>query len=342
MKQPSWVNWKLAESTALALLPPGPDWAASKISQLVAELRYSAELAPAVVAETAELPLQGDAAEVIVDRPGIIRANISTSQAMLKRADVLQRPEGWWQATQSSFSGLAFGTVLALVGSRILGQFDPFSEQPRLLLVAPNIALAEDELQVAPSDFRMWVCLHEQTHQVQFLAAPWLVDYLSEQINELVVAEQQERGFMERIASIRETASNELQDKRTGSLKLVSALSTPEAVAALDRVTVVMSILEGHAEIMMDKAGPAVVKTLPKIRKAFDQRRKRRSAELVTKVLGMDAKMAQYQDGAKFCRAVIGKAGLTTFNQIFTSPAYLPLLRELHEPMSWLERIDRG
>src|SRR5690606_2928913 len=58
----------------------------------------------------------------------------------------------------------------------------------RLMLVAPNVVQVERELDLDPSDFRLWVCLHEETHRVQFTAVEWLRDYLNSQVEQIVSA----------------------------------------------------------------------------------------------------------------------------------------------------------
>ena len=56
------------------------------------------------------------------------------------------------------------------------------------MLVAPNIVQAERQMNVDPHDFRLWVCLHEETHRVQFTAVPWLRDHMRSLIGEFVDA----------------------------------------------------------------------------------------------------------------------------------------------------------
>ncbi len=84
-------------------------------------------------------------------------------------------PSALVSSVGSRVTGAEAGGLLALLSGKVLGQYDiaPGAE-PRLLLVAPNIVAVERELGVVPADFRLWVCLHEETHRVQFTAVPWL------------------------------------------------------------------------------------------------------------------------------------------------------------------------
>ena len=128
---------------------------------------------------------------VVVDRPGWVQANVDGLRMIIDplveklRAS---RPESGAFATAvgSRVTGLEAGGLFAFLSNKVLGQFDPFftglaaeegrrtTHGGRLLLVAPNIVQVERELGVDPADFRLWVCLHEETHRVQFTAVPWL------------------------------------------------------------------------------------------------------------------------------------------------------------------------
>lgn len=106
-------------------------------------------------------------------------------------------------------------------------------------------------------------------------------------------------------------------------------------------MTAVMSLLEGHADVVMDDVGPQVVPSVEQIRARFDQRRKGRGSadRLLRRLLGLEAKMRQYRDGAVFCRAVQDAVGVDGFNQVWTSPDTLPTAREITEPALWLQRV---
>ena len=90
--------------------------------------------------------------------------------------------------------------MLGFLASKVLGQFDPFyAPDGRLLLVAPNIVHVEREIEADPHDFRLWVCLHEETHRVQFTAVPWMREHLFAQIGKF--ADTMEPAASSRTAS---------------------------------------------------------------------------------------------------------------------------------------------
>ncbi|MCW2757478.1 MAG: coenzyme biosynthesis-associated protein, partial [Nocardioidaceae bacterium] len=105
--------------------------------------------------------------------------------------------------------------------------------------------------------------------------------------------------------------------------------------------TGVMSLLEGHADVVMDGVGPEVIPSVDQIRAKFTERRKGVGTldRLVRRLLGLDQKMAQYRDGAVFVRAAVDKVGMDGFNAVWAGPENLPTKSEILDPASWLARV---
>jgi coenzyme F420 biosynthesis associated uncharacterized protein len=235
------------------------------------------------------------------------------------------------------------------MSSKVLGQFDPFYAGPgldgtpaagRLLLVAPNIVHVENELDVDRTDFRLWVCLHEETHRVQFTAVPWMRDHIQGEIEKLVGAIDLDPS---RVASLLAEGVRRVGDVVRGQddVSLVEIFSTPAQREVMDRITAVMSLLEGHADVVMDGVGPEVIPSVDDIRKKFNQRRKGAGYldRVLRRLLGLDAKMAQYRDGAAFVRGVVDKVGMEDFNAVWSEPANLPSKAEIGDPAAWVRRV---
>jgi coenzyme F420 biosynthesis associated uncharacterized protein len=240
------------------------------------------------------------------------------------------------QAVGSRITGAEVGGLLGFMSSKVLGQFDPFHEpHGRLLLVAPNVVHIERELQADTRDFRLWVCLHEETHRVQFTAVPWMREHLFGEFTALAESVEPERFLGEGLQRIAEA----LKNGRGGSV--LDLMGSPEQKAILDRLTGVMSLLEGHADVVMDGVGPEVIPSVESIRSKFTQRRQGTGTldRFLRKLLGLEAKMAQYRDGASFVRAVVDKVGMEGFNAVWTTPDHLPTLAEIHDPDSWVARV---
>ena len=336
------VDWDLAVSIGSRLAGEGPSVTWSEAAAVVEELRAGADRSTGLVREFTGLDAPANTAPVVVvDRAGWVQANADGFATVL--APIVtklagdKQPSRITHAVGSRITGAEVGGLLGFLAGKVLGQFDPFFEPSgRLLLVAPNIVHVERELQVDPHDFRLWVCLHEETHRVQFTATPWLGGHLLGQMQGIADSLEPSGLFDEGLGRITEA----LKGGARGS-NLLEAVSTPEQKEILDRVTGVMSLLEGHADVVMDGVGPSVIPSVAQIRKKFTQRRKGVGVldRTLRRLLGLDAKMAQYRDGAVFVRAVVDKAGMAEFNAIWERPENLPTKAEIGDPKAWISRV---
>ncbi|MFF0493168.1 zinc-dependent metalloprotease [Nocardia sp. NPDC003482] len=337
------VDWNTAARTATALVPAGPRTSRYSAEQVVAELAAASTRAEGPVREVSGLVDDGVIPDArIVDRPGWIRA-AADSMAQLTGA-----PEGDRGRFAGKPAGVQAGAMLAFLATAILGQYDPFSGRDgTLLLVAPNIVAVERALGVSPGDFRLWVCLHEVTHRVQFSSAPWLSDYMRENVTTLgEVGEEPLAEMLQRLLDeVRERRRGraETDDPASnGVLGLLRATQPEPQRAALDRLLMLGTLLEGHADHVMDAVGPAVVPSVTEIRAAFDRRRHRPVnpvQRLLRALLGVDAKVAQYVRGKAFVDEVVGTVGTTRFNTVWSEPDTLPRTDEIGEPRRWIARV---
>jgi coenzyme F420 biosynthesis associated uncharacterized protein len=386
------IDWSTAEATARRLVRPGPAVSPRQAEAAVAELRRSAQAAQGHVRTFTKLEIPGDDSPVlVVDRPGWINANIEAVQQL--SAPLAEKVHQWregvdpsglrWatEAIGAKITGLELGSLLAYLSHRILGQYDPFGLGSggggRLLLVAPNIVRVERELGLDPTDFRLWVCLHEETHRVQFGAVPWLRDHILGEIGTLIAElEVEPTVFVERIRDVVRSAVGaatgsapprpdpeqseeplssrhaEEPADRVGDagapvtpsrrLSLLDVVRTPAQRVVIERLTAVMTLLEGHATYVMDGVGPLVVPSVAEISREFARRRSRvrlGPEGLLRRVLGLDAKMRQYRDGERFVRSVVDEAGIDGFNRVWTSPNTLPTQAEIQDPAAWIRRV---
>ena len=343
----SMIDWDFAVQVGARVAGDGPTVTAQEARETVAELREDADRSTPLVREFTGLRAAERTAPVLaVDRRGWLRANADTfSEITRPLVDKLQEKKGppspMAQSVGSKITGTEVGLMLGFMGSKVLGQYDPFHQAPgedgRLMLVAPNIVHVERELSVDPHDFRLWVCLHEETHRVQFTAVPWMADHLRGLMDEVVGFVRTDPGEIagELVKKIGELVTG----KNEGSL--MDLFASPEQKVVIDQITGVMSLLEGHADVVMDGVGPEVIPTVADIRARFTERRKGVGGldRLLRRLLGLDQKMAQYRDGAVFCRAVIDKVGMAGFNEVWSGPEQLPSKAEILDPALWLARV---
>lgn len=300
------VDWKLAANAAKTLMPAGPKIVKKDAARIIEELRIAAGEGLVEAEKISKLTSTAPSQTLVVDRAGWAKAVSQNFAAMLpEQANV--------PTMVPAVAGAELGAVLSVLGTRVLGQFDPFVG-PRLLLNAPTITQIRGELNLNARDFYLWIATHEQTHRLQFEHAPWIPEVMKSILAEAF-------GTLENEGSM-----NQLGERLKSMKSEVSELTS------------IMSVLEGHAMVVMnDVTSIGSIKT---IRRRFEARGENRSvlATLLGKLLGLDAKALQYKRGAKFVRHVVDEIGYEGFNQVFSSRELFPSAEELDHPERWLAR----
>ncbi len=355
---------------------------------VVADLRRLAVEAERHVEDYTRLRPVGPATPIaVVDRQEWVRSNVAglrvVTAPLLEKVSA-RSPNRLSMAVGSRVTGVQLGSALSYLAGKVLGQYEVFlppddgqdghggydghhsrvasSATPeeavavasgpvgRLSLVAPNIAHAEQALAVVPRDFRLWVCLHEQTHRTQFVAVPWLRSHLEQEIGAFieatdldpdVLADRVRSAITALYSAVRDRGPTTDSDTKPTTMSVMEALQTPAQRAVLDRLQALMTLLEGHADQVMDAVGPKVVPSVAEIRAKFDTRRAGGSPldRMVRRLLGLDLKLQQYRQGRAFVRAVVAEVGVEGFNMVWRAPATLPTRAELVDPPAWMERV---
>jgi coenzyme F420 biosynthesis associated uncharacterized protein len=344
----SLIDWDLAARSAKRFSPPPPTVSRDEADHVVGELYQATLLAAGHVAElTALVEPPVSAATRVIDRSAWIDTNTGGMRAvMTPLVDKLAADNGVGRVAErvgGRVTGVQVGLVVGFLSGKVLGQFEFFERSGgQLLLVAPNLVAVERQLNVDPSDFRLWVCLHEVTHRVQFTAVPWLRQHMLDEVAALTDAVETDPAAMRRRMS---GALGELvkviRGQGDGS-GLMAVIATAEQRAILDRVTAFMSLVEGHAEYVMNAVSPDVIPSQPAIEARFAQRRRKGGNpldRLLRKLLGMEAKTRQYVNGSAFVRTVVDRIGLEDFNAVWSSRETLPTKAEIAEPTRWIARV---
>jgi coenzyme F420 biosynthesis associated uncharacterized protein len=247
------------------------------------------------------------------------------------------------RAATSAVLSAEAGALTGYLAQRVLGQFEFVIVDPlapaRLLFVAPNIAAAAARLEADAEELLTWIAFHEVTHAVQFSAVPWLRPHLASLVEELL-------GSLELTvdpsALLRVPAAADVRASiaalRDGGL--VAVIGGARRRELLERIQSAMGVVEGHAEHVMDVVGAQALPSLHALRSALDRRRRERPPLIVLleKLIGLDAKLRQYEDGKRFCDAVAATAGPAALHSVFHGPEQLPTVAELHDPDAWMRR----
>jgi coenzyme F420 biosynthesis associated uncharacterized protein len=293
-----------------------------------------------------------------VDRPLWIAANLSTMRPLLERMAARleenpssKRRQGWalgvpeaMRVASGLLLGAQVGALTGVLSQRVLGQYDLAlldpTVAPRLLLVAPNLAQASRSLQVDKQELVSWVAIHEVTHAVQFSGAPWLREHLAGLLEQLIDGLQAKVSLGQLVKLPGPDGARELLERlRHGDLLRLTV--GEERWGLVDRMQATMSLVEGHAEHVMDEVGAELLPSLPRLRAAMTRRRGSRGLpwRVLERLLGLELKLRQYENGRRFCDAVVVAGGPQALAKAWSGPEALPSTAELDNPKLWLARM---
>jgi coenzyme F420 biosynthesis associated uncharacterized protein len=340
------IDWIIAERIAGFVAGQGePDVPTVDLAPLAAESEKR------VVAYTGLEPVRPLPAPEGIGRRDWVASNIDSMRTLLD--PVLARAGnnlGPLKPAVNIAMGLMLstevGVVLGYLGQRVLGQYELVlldeaveNRPPRLLFVLPNLGQAVRSFDADEREFMTWVTLHEVTHAVQFAGVPWLHGHLAGLVRKLLESAELR---IDAPRKLRMPSRDELTELLTAVRNgdLISVVTNPAERETIDRVQAVMAVIEGHAEHVMDVVAPDLVPSLDRLRAGIDRRRRSQSglARLVARLLGMDLKLRQYEQGKQFCDTVVAEAGPEALHHVFSSPEALPTLSEINDPKAWLER----
>jgi coenzyme F420 biosynthesis associated uncharacterized protein len=350
---PGMVDWDLARRVAagaLALRPPPTTYSPVALQAQFDELTARAEF---LVGQATGLhSAHGAARAKVVDRTDWAAANVRSMERLVGPALAGIQQRGLGKRARKStlgasrvMSGTQLGLMLAYMSTRVLGQYDLLisdenpEDQDLVYYVGPNVVAIEERHGFAPSQFRLWLALHEVTHRMQFTAVPWLRDHFVELVGALLEPLQTDPS------RLTETLRRVVVDVRAGRNPLEEAgimgvLATPEQRVALSKISGMMSLLEGHGDVTMDRAGAAEVPGAATFSKVLHERRtqSRGLTKLMSRLLGLEAKMRQYAEGEVFVESVEAAGGPELLARVWRGPEWLPTLDEIRSPGVWVAR----
>lgn len=356
------VDWGVAERVAswtVGRKRPPAGYRRVELERDFAELTAQAE---ELVGEATGLRPPSPARARVTDRAGWVAANVASIRRLLgptlekyearraaapslSLAGLQARMPGPLAGAGRVASGVQIGLVLAWMSTRVLGQYDillsnePADDEDIVYYVGPNVTEIEARYGFPPQQFRLWLAMHEVTHRSQFTAVPWLRDHFLSLVDSgLEPMAADPRRMLDAV----HRAADEVRAGRNpleGS-GMIGLIATPEQLEVLERIQALMSLLEGHGDVTMDRAGAASVPGAARFSQVLHERRQqvRGPAKVLQQVLGLEAKLRQYAEGEEFIKAVEKAGGPELFSRVWRGPEWLPSLAEIRSPAAWVAR----
>ena len=168
------------------------------------------------------------------------------------------------------------------MSTRVLGQYDQLliedehpEDQDIVYYVGPNVLSIERRYGFPPREFRLWLALHEVTHRAQFTGVPWMRDHF------LALVERTLAGVDPDPKQLLAALRRSVDEIRAGRNPLdegglLTLIAGPEQYAAIQEIGGLMSLLEGHGDITMDRAGADRIPSAAWFSQVLKERRRQR------------------------------------------------------------------
>jgi coenzyme F420 biosynthesis associated uncharacterized protein len=344
------IGWDTAERVAVRVAGREPLAESYHYASLAPDFEeFTAEAEELVAQETGLRSAAGPARARVTDRPGWIRANLASFQRLLRPLSERLGPRMAASPTapiSRAVAGAEVGALLGWMSTRVLGQYDMLvienehpEDQDIVYYVGPNVLALEKHFGFPPREFRLWLALHEVTHRAQFTGVPWLRPYFLSLVESTMQTFNPDPGAL--IAALRRA----VDQVRAGNNPLdeggiITLLAGPEQHEVLQQIQGLMSVLEGHGDLTMDRAARDRIPSADRFKNVLHQRRQTTGAvRFVQRFVGLEAKMRQYREGEEFLEA-IEEQGRENLDLLWRSPEFLPSLLEIRDPEAWLSRVD--
>lgn len=320
------------------------------VDHLVGQIEEATGRASEMVEKTTRLPAPAAADVQVVSRSEWVDRNLASFGHLLEPAErrIAERLEasGRMGAATASLAhqvvSVETGLLLGFLSRRVLGQYElvlPTGDRgDTVAYVGVNLLDMERRHQFRPSEFRLWVALHEMTHRAQFVGVPWMPDYFLSLVEKLVGQAVPEPGRLSRI--VRELVEARSEDREVIDERgLLGLLASPEQRETLDQVQALMSLLEGHGHVVMDRIGAGILRGHARMSRVLKARRSDPRTQLLFRLTGLEMKMRQYEMGEAFILEVERRAGWEALDRAWSSSETLPTLAEIEDPARWLSRV---
>lgn len=337
------ADWNTALDVGRRVAGPGVAVAAVERARLREDLAELVPHAEGLIRAFTDLEVQGFRSRAwVMARSEWIRANLGGLQRLIEplAERVVSQRAGRADLKRKAMGAQA-GVLMGYVSRKVLGQYDVFlppDDEGLLYFVGPNVIEVERRYALPPRDFRLWIAIHEVTHRVQFGAATWLRGFLRDHVDAYLDSVQLDgRELMNQLRRAAEEIRAGADWKGMGGIFL---LLSPEQRELFAKMQALMSLLEGHASFVMNEVARGHVKDVDRMRRALSARRRSGNVERsFQRAIGFDQKIAQYDAGERFVRAIVQRAGISTFNLVWSAAENLPRPGEIEAPDSWLSRV---
>lgn len=336
------IDWELAARIAAKTAGTEPLAHSYHYDSLHGDFSIATSKAIDLVSSFTGLPLTHEDVGQVVTRSPWVNANLRSTKKILEPVAmrVMERSNAKsGNVVGRRVTAIELGALFGWMSRRVLGQYDIF-EGDVIYYVGPNILAIEKKYGFTPSEFRLWIAIHEVTHRAQFQGIDWMHGYFLGLIDQLIALfDPDPKRFF---GALRQ-AAGAAREKTAGprEMGLVGLITSPEQQIIIEKLQALMSVLEGHSEVVMNGAGGEFVPSASHFHHVFHERRMSASGfgGALQRLFGFEAKMRQYEKGAEFIHTVEQAGGKGGISKLWDAPENLPSYSELEKPEVWCRRV---
>ena len=278
----SAIDWRLARRVAMRSAGSDPYSSPCHREGLGSEFADRTAQAEELVTRCTGLRSRSGPARCrLIDRTGWIDANIASFERLLR--PITSKMKGGLDTMAAPLTrrlaGIELGVVMGWMSTRVLGQYDLLvmeeerpEEQDIVYYVAPNVLALENHCAFDPSQFRLWLALHEVTHRVQFTGVSWLRGHFLGIVEAAVGSvEPDPKRFAEGLQRAVEARRRGEDPLAAGGL--MALFATEEQLRRFKQLSGLMALLEGHGDVVMARAGRELLPKAARFSRVISRRR---------------------------------------------------------------------
>ncbi len=241
--------------------------------------------------------------------------------------------------------GVQAGSMVGYLAQHALGRYDlplPAADEPSLCFVIRNIDAFEADWALERADLRFYLAIHEVVHAAE-RSVPWVRKAMVDLATEYVSGYEVDPTILSaRLGDIDPSDPASMQALTEHPNELLGAIRSDRQHEVLTRARVLHAVLEGYADVILERVGHRLIPTFDRIHEAMARHRLERgdAERFVEGLLGLATDREDYERGTAFCAGVIERAGIDALHRLWERPEMAPTPNDFDAPGLWLARIE--
>jgi len=266
--------------------------------------------------------------ELLSSLPDEVAANLRETLASPDFAAITGPLMAMAKSMGATMFGTQFGQALGQMTTEVLSNSDvgiPLNASGKPGLVITNVNSFIQGLSIDEAEARIYITLRELAHQRLFTAAPWIQSQLMAAISDYARGVKIDTSAIEEAMTQIDPSNPESIDSMMTS-SLFEPTQTPEQVAALTRIELLLALIEGWVTVVVTQAAGSRLGSAVALEEVF--RRRRAAGGPAEKVfgglIGLEMRPRRMREAAALWQRLAQTQGIAARDLLWTHPDLLP------------------